>query len=98
MFRFVARAKQKDIEEFKVHGRSVLAYDLGGHERVRDVWKDYLVAAGCIVFVVDASDTERFADAKAELDVRRLSCLFLFFFFLLDWPLFFLFFWTGAPI
>jgi GTPase SAR1 family protein len=98
LFRFVARAKQKDIEEFKIRGRSVLAYDLGGHERVRDVWKDYLVAAGCIVFVVDASDTERFADAKAELDVRCLSCLFLFFFFFTRLAFFFLFFWTGAPI
>ncbi len=77
---FLFHLLPKDIEEFKVHGRIVLSYDLGGHKNVRDVWKDYLVAAGCIVFVVDASDTERLADAKAELDVRRLSCLFSFFF------------------
>ncbi len=90
-FVFVPLVATKDVEEFKVHGRSVLAYDLGGHKSVRDVWKDYLVSSGCIVFVVDASDTERFADAKAELDVRiahRVSAS-VFSFLLLDWPLFF---------
>jgi hypothetical protein len=61
-----------------VEGHKVRAYDLGGKQR--DIWSDYLVSSGCVVFVVDASDPERFPESKAELDVR-LRLLFLFFFF-----------------
>lgn len=55
-----------NIEEMEVEGHKVRAYDLGG--RQRDTWPDYLVSSGCVVFVVDASDPERFAESKAELD------------------------------
>ena len=76
-----------------VEGHKVRAYDLGG--RQRDFWPDYLVSSGCVVFVVDASDPERFPESKAELDVR-VSFFLLFFAPLLllllcslFWPFFF---------
>ena len=63
-----------------MEGHKVRAYDLGGKQR--DFWPDYLVSSGCVVFVVDASDPDRFHESKAELDVRLLFFLcFLFFFF-----------------
>ena len=67
----------------EVEGRRVRAYDLGGGQR--DIWPDYLVSAGCVVFVVDASDPDRFAESKAALDVRAPFFLFFTFstFFLL---------------
>jgi hypothetical protein len=73
-----------------VEGHKVRAYDLGGKQR--DIWSDYLVSSGCVVFVVDASDPDRFPESKAELDVRLLIFSFFFLFFFFSFFLFFTFF------
>eukprot|EP00388_Colpodella_angusta_P023363 GDKJ01059807.1.p1 GENE.GDKJ01059807.1~~GDKJ01059807.1.p1 ORF type:complete len:191 (-),score=44.83 GDKJ01059807.1:166-738(-) len=41
--------------------------DLGGHYTARKVWKDYYEDLGAIIFLVDASDPTRFAEARDEL-------------------------------
>jgi hypothetical protein len=77
-----------------VEGHKVRAYDLGGKQR--DIWSDYLVSSGCVVFVVDASDPDRFPESKAELDVRPRIFLFFslfFLFFLFSFFSFFFLFW-----
>mmetsp|Transcript_17825 Transcript_17825/g.41998 ORF Transcript_17825/g.41998 Transcript_17825/m.41998 type:complete len:146 (+) Transcript_17825:239-676(+) len=43
------------------------AWDLGGHEAVRELWQDYFTEVDGVVFVVDSSDVSRFREAQYEL-------------------------------
>ena len=43
-------------------------YDLGGHELARRIWSQYLATVDGVIFIVDASDADRFELSKMELD------------------------------
>ena len=49
-------------KEFNVH-----LYDLGGGKSIRRIWKSFFGRAHAAIFMVDAADTPRFAQAKTEL-------------------------------
>uniref|UniRef100_A0AC34FZE4 Uncharacterized protein n=1 Tax=Panagrolaimus sp. ES5 TaxID=591445 RepID=A0AC34FZE4_9BILA len=54
-------------EELTLGNLTVTAFDLGGHEIARRIWKNYFPIADAIIFLIDAADFERIDEARAEL-------------------------------
>jgi GTP-binding protein SAR1 len=55
-------------EDLTIEGISFAAFDVGGHAQARQNWRDYYVSVSAVVFMVDASQAHRFAEARKELD------------------------------
>ena len=55
-------------EQLSLGNIELTTFDLGGHHVVRKVWKQYMVIADAIVFIVDVSNIKRLAESKEELD------------------------------
>jgi len=64
--RFVPTQRAKE-ETIYVGGVTIKAYDLGGHLAARHLWKRYSAVADGLVFMVDAADADRIAEARDEL-------------------------------
>ena len=56
-----------NFEELNLGNVTFQAYDLGGHESARTLWQDYMVEVGVIVYIIDATDRERFEESHREL-------------------------------
>ncbi|KAL7104857.1 hypothetical protein ACP275_07G007700 [Erythranthe tilingii] len=55
-------------EELSIGNINFKAFDLGGHRIARRVWCDYYAQVDAVLYLVDASDKERFAESKRELN------------------------------
>lgn len=56
-----------NVEEIEIEKLKIKMFDLGGQDRIRDLWPHYYQQSSGIVFVVDSNDQERFEKAKREL-------------------------------
>eukprot|EP00013_Stygamoeba_regulata_P016323 CAMPEP_0177674990 /NCGR_PEP_ID=MMETSP0447-20121125/26919_1 /TAXON_ID=0 /ORGANISM="Stygamoeba regulata, Strain BSH-02190019" /LENGTH=147 /DNA_ID=CAMNT_0019183261 /DNA_START=164 /DNA_END=607 /DNA_ORIENTATION=+ len=68
--RSFAPTQRAQLEEVEFGNLTLRTWDLGGHEQVRTLWKEYLVDADAIIFMVDTADRERLPEAQ-----RELACL-----------------------
>ena len=56
-----------NVETVDVHGLSMTVWDVGGRSGTRALWRHYYQNTQGLVYVLDANDTERIDDARAEL-------------------------------
>jgi len=60
-----------NVAEIKIGSLTLIMWDLGGQERLRNLWSHYLEGANGIIFVIDSADVSRLTSsrgAKEELD------------------------------
>mmetsp|Transcript_3371 Transcript_3371/g.6671 ORF Transcript_3371/g.6671 Transcript_3371/m.6671 type:complete len:188 (+) Transcript_3371:68-631(+) len=69
--------EKPSCDEFQAAGVKFKAWDLGGHEAVRQVWDDFFPSTDAMLFIVDAADADRLAEARDELSALAVdSALF----------------------
>ncbi|MCL7025174.1 hypothetical protein MKW94_017416 [Papaver nudicaule] len=54
-------------EELSIGKLKLKVFDLGGHQIARRVWRDYYAKVDAVVYLIDASDQERFEESRNEL-------------------------------
>eukprot|EP01130_Rhizamoeba_saxonica_P018626 TRINITY_DN9388_c0_g1_i1.p1 TRINITY_DN9388_c0_g1~~TRINITY_DN9388_c0_g1_i1.p1 ORF type:complete len:181 (+),score=36.79 TRINITY_DN9388_c0_g1_i1:47-589(+) len=65
--RILAPTTRTHYEELELMNINFRAYDVGGHDIVRELWTQYTFEADAIVFVVDSACANRMEEAKEEL-------------------------------
>ena len=56
-----------DLQEFSIGNFHLKIWDISGQEKFRSLWKHYYEGAKAVIFVVDAADSPRIAEAREEL-------------------------------
>jgi len=56
-----------NVEKITYKNVEMTAWDVGGQERLRRLWRHYFTGSTALIFVVDSCDRERLADAQEEL-------------------------------
>lgn len=56
-----------NVETMEYKGLKMTMWDLGGQDKIRQLWKHYYEGTDAIIYVVDSSDAERVEEANEEL-------------------------------
>lgn len=66
-----------NIETFQYKNVKFNMWDVGGQDRLRPLWRHYYPKTNALIYVIDASDTKRFQEAKTHLEkvVRELKAV-----------------------
>ena len=56
-----------NVEKLQYKRCEMTAWDVGGQERLRRLWRHYYTGTDALIFVVDSADRERLSDAAEEL-------------------------------
>ena len=60
--------KHAHSEHLTLGNVNMNAFDLGGHEAMRKVWREYFPKIDAIVYMIDAADPSRFQESRAEFE------------------------------
>ncbi len=58
-----------NLETLEIQQTQLRCWDVGGCDKIRPLWRPYTTGVNAIIFVVDSHDTERFDQAKEQLDI-----------------------------
>lgn len=56
-----------NVESVKYRNINFTIWDIGGQDRIRNLWKHYYQNTDALIFVIDSSDIERIFEVKNEL-------------------------------
>ena len=56
-----------NLKTLTIDGVNLSVWDLGGQEKLRQFWSNYFEKCHCLIYVVDAADEDRVAEAGKEL-------------------------------
>ena len=56
-----------NLGKMEISGNKAIFWDLGGQQSLRSIWDHYFQEADAVLFVLDAADPSRFAEARAAL-------------------------------
>eukprot|EP00567_Pseudictyota_dubia_P012202 CAMPEP_0197438466 /NCGR_PEP_ID=MMETSP1175-20131217/5463_1 /TAXON_ID=1003142 /ORGANISM="Triceratium dubium, Strain CCMP147" /LENGTH=457 /DNA_ID=CAMNT_0042968211 /DNA_START=93 /DNA_END=1466 /DNA_ORIENTATION=- len=60
-----------NVETVQLSGTEITAWDVGGRDKIRPLWRHYYKNCDALVFVVDSNDVDRMDHAKHELQITR---------------------------
>eukprot|EP00501_MAST-03F_sp_TOSAG23-6_P001461 GSMAST32.ASY1.ANO1.1519.1 assembled CDS len=55
-------------KEYIYAGVTFRAWDIGGHEAVRHLWREFIPQSSAVIFVVDSADQTRISEVRDELE------------------------------
>jgi small GTP-binding protein len=62
-----------NVESFEHKGLKMCVWDVGGQDRIRNLWHHYYHNTQGLIFVVDSNDVSRMDEARKELDILLQS-------------------------